>query len=473
VWTALLEWDLFNADFLLQPFGDNLPYKLMVSSLSLLLVFRTNSSYDKFWEACKIFGKIANSGRTLTRMGMSTLKDDRDKELMAQYNALFPFLLKQHLQSKVDIDELKAIFKDDLLLSEEELEDLANRANPPLISTERMGELVAKSFEGRTDMLAYTYRKKMEEQVTLLIDYLGMCERIKLTPIPEGYTKHLIRFSTLYLGAWVFSLAPVAHWYTPLWMFIVTWSFISLEEIGFFIEDPFTLEDPMRMGKMCENIEVSIKNLFYGASYETGPMKAYGEDSKDAFSTRLVSKASATEATATQDEAGGVMAFLGFPPIKVNEAAAPAQPAAKPVATAVKAAVMAAPAPVAKPAPEVVAEKEVKPVVAKTPEPVVEKPAPVGDEKTESAVEKPAPVRTELDAKNMQLDHLTKEKQEQLEVVNQLREEIAALKEETGSVPEEKTDPVVADVEEDKPEATIIEESKPFQFGNSWSTFWW
>eukprot|EP00640_Fibrocapsa_japonica_P007802 CAMPEP_0113935696 /NCGR_PEP_ID=MMETSP1339-20121228/2799_1 /TAXON_ID=94617 /ORGANISM="Fibrocapsa japonica" /LENGTH=153 /DNA_ID=CAMNT_0000937933 /DNA_START=192 /DNA_END=649 /DNA_ORIENTATION=+ /assembly_acc=CAM_ASM_000762 len=126
--TFLLEINFFNIDAILKPFGDNLPYKLMVSSLSLLLVFRTNSSYDKFWEACKIFGKIANSGRTLTRMGMSTLKDDRDKELMAQYNALFPFLLKQHLQSKVDIDELKAIFKDDLLLSEEELEDLANRA---------------------------------------------------------------------------------------------------------------------------------------------------------------------------------------------------------------------------------------------------------------------------------------------------------------------------------------------------------
>lgn len=70
------------------------------SALSLLLVFRTNSSYDRFWEARKVWGTLAATCRDVARMGQRVLPENCHDRL-GKLLVAFAITLKQHLQGKL------------------------------------------------------------------------------------------------------------------------------------------------------------------------------------------------------------------------------------------------------------------------------------------------------------------------------------------------------------------------------------
>ncbi|CAM9312683.1 unnamed protein product, partial [Laminaria digitata] len=97
-----------------------------------------------------------------------------------------------------------------------------------------------QSAGGRVpDFTSVTYRMEIEHGLTSLIDSLGMCERILTTPVPRGYSRHTSRFLTVYGVTLPIVLVPHTELFTAPVVAAVCWGLFSIEEIAYFIEQPF------------------------------------------------------------------------------------------------------------------------------------------------------------------------------------------------------------------------------------------
>ena len=86
------------------------------------------------------------------------------------------------------------------------------------------------------------HEQHFEEYIHSLSSSLANCERIVKQPIPLGYSRHTSRFLTFYLLSFPLTLVPMLGWLTVPVMMFISWSFISILEIGHFIEEPFNKE---------------------------------------------------------------------------------------------------------------------------------------------------------------------------------------------------------------------------------------
>jgi len=245
-----------------------MPHQLMATALGLLLVFRTNSAYDRFWEARKVWGAVVNTTRDVVRVSLIAIDDPYLRDRMVQLTMIFPFLLKQHLQNDPDLNEVKAFST----LTSEELSTLVLDANPPLRVCQRMGEVLALNYEDRDDITTFNYRTYLDNEITKLIDFLGMCERIKLTPVPLSYSRHTSRFLTLYMATLPFVLVNIAGNMTPFVVLGMCWGLFSIEEIGHYIEEPFDKKNAqLPLATISGNIQKALAALVDAADPSTVP----------------------------------------------------------------------------------------------------------------------------------------------------------------------------------------------------------
>ncbi len=224
-------------------------------SLSLLLVFRTNSSYDRFWEGRKLWGGIVNETRNLARAAEVFLRAEPALfEALVRWTAVFPYSAAGALRGKVDLGPVAAT------LPREQVEGVLGAQHAPLAVARRM---TAVLDEGRRRSLYPEYvQMQLDQNVQLLIDYLGGCERIHKTPVPFAYVMHLRRALILYCYTLPFALLEPMGWLTVLATFIVAYVFFGIEEIGVEIEDPFGHDDnDLPLDRICETIRANLLAL--------------------------------------------------------------------------------------------------------------------------------------------------------------------------------------------------------------------
>ena len=102
----------------------------------------------------------------------------------------------------------------------------------------------------------------LDQNVQLLIDYLGGCERIHKTPIPYAYMVHVRRALIMYCGSLPFSLVKDFGWETVPAVVLLTYVFLGIEEIGVEIEDPFGEdENDLPLERICGTIERNLLEL--------------------------------------------------------------------------------------------------------------------------------------------------------------------------------------------------------------------
>lgn len=205
---------------------------LTSGALSLLLVFRTNSSYGRWWEARKIWGGLLNRSRDFVRQGLTWFSVE-DKALRAQlvrYTIGFAVALKVHLRGDEDMrTELTGIFTD------EELEAALSEVHVPNHILRVMSELVYRAD------LHPMLNTEMSDNITFFEDVLGKCERILKTPIPLSYTRHTSRFLFLWLTVLPFALYKDCGWSSiPIEAFSA-FCLLGIEDIGVQIEEPFSV----------------------------------------------------------------------------------------------------------------------------------------------------------------------------------------------------------------------------------------
>ncbi|MEZ5401220.1 MAG: bestrophin family ion channel [Bryobacteraceae bacterium] len=239
-------------------------HALVGLALGLLLVFRTNASYDRFWEGRKLWGGIVNETRNLVRMG--TIHFPHDRELLrdlTRWTALFPYAAMHSLRG------VKAVGREVPGFTDAELARAEAAQHPVLAVATRMSECLQEAR--RRGYVTDFVQMAADQNVQLLIDYLGGCERIRKTPLPFAYVVHLRRALVVYCFTLPFALVETYGWTTILDVLMVSYVFFGIEEIGVEIEGPFGFDDnDLPLEAISQTIRDNVLALAAATSPETG-----------------------------------------------------------------------------------------------------------------------------------------------------------------------------------------------------------
>jgi ion channel-forming bestrophin family protein len=232
--------------------------------LGLLLVFRTNTAYERFWEGWQIAGMTIFTGRNLSRqMWMSIIvKNSLEKEEKATYLRLiaaFFVAMTQHLRRKEVDERLK-----DLLVPEHYLK-LKNASNMPLKITQWLGAYLTKQYTHQhIDSFQFAALNRLLDQ---LVECLSRCERILNAPMPRAYSMHLRHLLILYCFALPFQMVKDLHWWTVPVVGVVAFALFGIEAIGLEIENPFGYDaNDIPLDSLCRKLHSDIEELI--ASHE-------------------------------------------------------------------------------------------------------------------------------------------------------------------------------------------------------------
>ncbi|MBK0368719.1 bestrophin family protein [Flavobacterium agrisoli] len=218
--------------------------------LSLLLVFRTNTAYDRWWEGRKLWGGLVNNSRNLALKLSVMLKDEHDKVFFRKTIPSYASVLSKHLRNE---DTGKQLF-DDVDL---QIDHYKHRPNQ-----------VMKMMYSKINDL-YTSQKITGDQLIVLnselqsfTDICGACERIKNTPIPYSYSAFIKKFIFFYTMTLPFGFSLSLGYYVIPVVVFCFYAFASLELIAEEIEDPFGMdENDLPTPKMAENIKKHIEEI--------------------------------------------------------------------------------------------------------------------------------------------------------------------------------------------------------------------
>lgn len=250
------------AAWLHQEYGLKIPaliHTLLGLALGLLLVFRTNASYDRYWEGRKLLGAMVNRSRDLARQIAAFVTGDDDAaraeraELRRHVSALHA-LIRQSLRRERDLSALGPL----LTASERRgLEPIASR--PAVLATWLTRRLVRAVEQGR---LAEHRLQQMDGSISGIIDAWGGAERILKTPLPFAYAHHIKIFLMLFCFTAPFALVDSMRWYAPLASGIIAFGLFGIEEIGVEIEDPFG-HDPndLPLDRIGETVEKDTSQI--------------------------------------------------------------------------------------------------------------------------------------------------------------------------------------------------------------------
>ncbi|MEH1830036.1 MAG: bestrophin family ion channel [Nostoc sp.] len=227
--------------------------------LGLLLVFRTNTAYERFWEGRKCWGSIVNNVRNLARQIWVSVDEispeDKENKITAlNLLAAFAVTTKLHLRGEAVNSELE-----DLVPSTKYIK-LKIMNNPPIEVAFWIGDYLQQQYN-RNCLNSYQLTS-MQELLNNLVDNLGACERILKTPMPLAYAIHLKQLLILYCFLLPFQIVESLGWWTGLISALVGFTVFGIEAIGLEIENPFGYDaNDLPLDAICETMKRNIDDL--------------------------------------------------------------------------------------------------------------------------------------------------------------------------------------------------------------------
>ncbi len=227
-------------------------FSLLGIVLSILLVFRTNTAYDRWWEGRRQWGSLVNTSRNIALSVHSLMarNDLPNRNFFARAVANFAVALKEHLRNGVKLDELHD-------LTETERQVYGSRRHLPnyLIGLlyERTQELYRQEVISGFDMVT------LKTHIGSLADILGACERIKKTPIPFSYSIYIKILVLAYSALLPVGLIGEFGYFTIPVVMLIFFAFLGLEMLAQEIEDPFGLDcNDLPTGTIAQTIHSNV-----------------------------------------------------------------------------------------------------------------------------------------------------------------------------------------------------------------------
>jgi putative membrane protein len=236
-------------------------YSILGFTLSLFLVFRTNTAYDRWWEGRRLWGELTNAIRNLCIHLNATLpqNDMQRREYYQSLLSLFPTALRFHLQDR----KIPAHF-----FSENPVHASIAMDINTIKKSRHQPQTIAKLFVAGLKMdiqhglLTHADIEHFKVEVNKLMDVCGGCERIKNTPIPFTYSVFIKKFIFLYVMIFPIVYSTQLNFLiAPVTMFVL-YVLASIELIAEEIEDPFNGdESDIPTEAISKNIKVSTEEL--------------------------------------------------------------------------------------------------------------------------------------------------------------------------------------------------------------------
>lgn len=224
------------------------------AALGLLLVFRNNTAYDKWWEARKVLGELVNVSRNFT-ININNLvpKENQERDQLYKLIIGFAFTLKEHLREGVKIEELHMVENDDLA------KIISVNHKPNGIANLMLSKIQALySRKILNEMQQYLLVKN----INYIIDIMGKAERIKKTPIPIAYAFLLKLFIVIYVVMLPFGLLESLGWSVIPLTVMLYYLLMSIVMTAEEIEDPFGLEmNDLPVDDIANNIAKNVYEI--------------------------------------------------------------------------------------------------------------------------------------------------------------------------------------------------------------------
>lgn len=238
---------------------NGLPLSAIASALTIFLVFRTNAAYARWWEARQLWGSLVNTSRSIARQALTFIQSDpndsepdRLKRLVVLHQIAFVHALRCHLRKQNPFPEFQGI------LGSEITEELRNYKNVPAVINLKIGKLLEEAHSrGLLDTFRWT---AFDENLNVLSNIQGACERIKNTPIPRQFEYFPRLLVNIFCWIVPFGLVADLGLLTPIASSLISFIFIAVEMVGREIETPFenTVHD-IPMTNLSRTIEMNLR----------------------------------------------------------------------------------------------------------------------------------------------------------------------------------------------------------------------
>ena len=261
IYSALIAWAEMNW-WKLPPnsFVRNIPvmHTLLGFAISMLLVFRTNTAYDRWWEGRKLWGGLVNNSRNLS-MKLHALLPAEDQATRAFFRKTIPafaYALHNHLHKEnirlelFEDDEHRSIFQ-----RIDHSRHVPNQA--AMLLFQRIEEL---RREQKLSDLQVLY---LNTELQSFTEICGACERIKNTPIPFSYSVFIKKFIFFYVMTLPFGFVFQLGFYVVPVVAFIFYVLASLELIAEEIEDPFGGDsNDVPTDLLAQNIHRTVNDIF-------------------------------------------------------------------------------------------------------------------------------------------------------------------------------------------------------------------
>jgi putative membrane protein len=225
------------------------------TAISILLSFKLSQSYDRWWEARKVWGAVVNDSRSLVIQLQSLTSKGNDEKIkkIAFRQIAWCYSLGQSLRELNPTDNL------DEFISEEDLKEIKKHNNKPLALLQLNASDIKQLKE--TNQLDIFSQLQLDNTLVRLCDSQGKAERIKTTVFPVTYRLFLHAIIYLFVVTLAIALRVDGLFEIPL-LVAISSAFFLLEKTATHMQDPFeNRPTDTAMTAIAKTIEINIKQL--------------------------------------------------------------------------------------------------------------------------------------------------------------------------------------------------------------------
>lgn len=224
------------------------------TSISILISFKLNQSYDRWWEARKIWGSIVNDSRSLILQFKQYLPDNENINKIAYRQIAWCYALGESLRGLDSNQTLKKY------LNEIEMEEVNKQSNKPLAIIQHHYKDLKKFKNG--EKINQFSEVQLDNTLVRLVDAMGKAERIKSTVFPVTYRLFLHLMIYLFTITLSISLKNIESIFEIPLLLVLSAAFFLLEKSATHMQDPFeNRPTDTAVTAIARTIEINIKNI--------------------------------------------------------------------------------------------------------------------------------------------------------------------------------------------------------------------
>jgi putative membrane protein len=234
--------------------------------IGLLLAFRANRAYDRWWEGRIMWGTLVNACRNLAvKANNVAVRRDESNDRLRRLLVAFPYALRDHLRCGAQVNRLPGL----------SAEQFDGQHVPSWVVNQMYGIFATWKREHRIQFGEFWM---LDHEAKVLLEICGGCERIRNTPIAPSFQIFLNHALAVFLLTLPWGIVNEFDTWTIPIVFLTSYFIIAAEGIAEHIEQPFgALGDGLDLDRICLAIETSVDEIFATETVQTSAVPPSAE----------------------------------------------------------------------------------------------------------------------------------------------------------------------------------------------------